>query len=136
MATQAERINAMEANMAAILAALQGGAAPTEAVETEDDVKPTKAKTGNAAKANVVKVPTVTVTDDDGVRFRFTQAYQSTPKNSEPVKYRTPRVLMELKSPTDDDFHKIGTLLPSVLAAIQAIPEAKIVALSTDAREA
>lgn len=138
MATQAERLAEMEAGQAAIMAMLSqltGGAAPVE-TEEEETPTPKKAAKGNAKKAATLTIPTHTVTDDDGNRFRFTQAYQSTPKNSDPVIYRTPRVLIESKSPTDDDFRKIGTLLPSVLAAIQTIPAPKIAALMTDAREA
>lgn len=120
--------------MAALLAALQGGAAN---VEQEDDETPVKAKgKGNAAKANTVNVPTTIVTDDDGVRWRFTQVYQSAPKNAAPTKYRTPRILIERKTQTDGEFAKLGhTLTGEEMAAIRAIPEAKVAALTTDARE-
>lgn len=133
MATQSERINNLENGIAAILAAMQGGAAPT--VEAEEEPTASKPK-GNSVKANTMTIPTATVTDDDGNRYRFTQAYQSSPKNSEPIKYRTPRVLIEFKAQGADDFTKSTTLLPNVLAAIASLPDAKIAAFGVDAREA
>ena len=124
----------------AILAAIvQAVTTQLSGAESSDDATqeaPKSRKAETAAKANVVKVPTWTHKLPDGTVFRLSQAYESRPGHPESTKYRTPRVLIESKAPTGDDFRKVCTLHPDVLSVLTQVPDAKVAAFATDAREA
>ena len=127
--------NVDPALLAAIVAAMQ---AQTTEDTTEDttEAKPAKGrKAATARKANVVKVPSHTTTDDDGNRWEVTMAHESRPGHDDSVQYREPRILIRRKAQGADDFRKVGTLDAATLATLAALPDGKVAAMIDYAAE-